>query len=123
MSYKVLVVALALGLTGCVSVGTKVTDDQARQFQRGVTTESEIVAKLGQPNQHTIKDDGTILDAYVYSHASPNAVDFVPIVGMLAGGAHGQTLIVTFTLDSKGIYQSYSSTTASVDARTGLVNQ
>jgi hypothetical protein len=106
-----------------MSAGTLVTDDQARQFQRGVTPESYIVAKLGQPNGRTIKDDGTIVDAYVYTHAAPDAVDFVPIIGTLAGGAHGKTLTVTFTFDSKGIYQSYSSSTSNIDVRTGLVNQ
>lgn len=70
-----------------------------------------------------MKDDGTAQDAYVYTHASPDVVDFVPIAGTLAGGAHGKQLSVIFTFDAKGIYQSYSSATTNLDVRTGLINQ
>lgn len=120
---RVCLAAMILALAGCVSAGTMVTDDQARQFQRGVTSESLIVAKLGQPNARTVRADGGIVDAYVYTHAAPDAVTFVPVVGLFAGGAHGKTLTVVFTFDAHGIYQSYSSTTSDVDVRTGLANQ
>lgn len=100
-----------------------VTDDQARQFTRGMTTERDVITKLGQPTSHVVKDDGSVQDVYIYTHASPNAVDFVPIVGTLAGGAHGKELTVTFSFDSKGVYQSYSSSNTNVDVHTGLMNQ
>ena len=98
----------ALALAGCVSSGTQVTEEQAGQFQKGITTEQEVIAKLGTPN--------------AYVRARPNAVDFVPIVGLLAGGATAQANTVTFTFDSSGVLKSYSATASNSEVHTGIAN-
>lgn len=116
------ILLLCIGLSGCVSAGTQVTEQQAQQFQKGVTTEAEVVAKLGRPTATTVKDDGTRVDVYAFTQASPNAIDFVPIVGLLAGGASGKTATVSFSFDKSSVLISYSSTTSNVDVHTGIMN-
>jgi outer membrane protein assembly factor BamE (lipoprotein component of BamABCDE complex) len=112
----------ALALAGCVSSGTQVTEEQAGQFQKGITTEQEVIAKLGTPNATTRQSDGSAVIVYTYVRARPNAVDFVPIVGLLAGGATAQANTVTFTFDSSGVLKSYSATASNSEVHTGIAN-
>ena len=122
MLKKIVIVALSAALAGCVSAGTQVSEQQAQQFQKGVTTEPQVVAKLGQPTSTSLNGDGTRVDIYAFTRATPNAVDFVPVVGLLAGGAHGKTTTVAFTFDQKGVLKSYASTASDVDVHTGIAN-
>jgi hypothetical protein len=46
-------------VSACVSSGTSVTPEQLAQLQPGVTTETEIISKLGTPNQSSTLPDGT----------------------------------------------------------------
>ena len=82
-----LCIAAAVAFAGCASSGTKVTADDLKQFQKGVTTEQEVVAKLGNPNATSISDGGVRIDIYSYAHVAANAANFIPIVGLAAGGA------------------------------------
>jgi outer membrane protein assembly factor BamE (lipoprotein component of BamABCDE complex) len=120
----ILVVAgTALVLAGCMSSGTKVDERQLTGFERGVTTEDQVIAKLGKPDTRERLDDGTRIDKYTYVHASPKAVNFVPVVGLFAGGANGKSTTVRFTFDQNGLLKSYSTEVSNVDVRTGLANQ
>lgn len=122
MKHFALIAVCALALAGCVSAGTEVSEQQASQFTKGVTTERQVIAKLGEPTATTLKSDGTRVDVYTYTRAAPNAVDFVPVVGLLAGGAHGKTTNVTFTFDRTGVLTGYETTASNVDVHTGIVN-
>ena len=122
MRKQIAVFALAGALAGCVSAGTQVTEQQAQQFKKGETTESQVIAKLGRPTSTTVKANGTRIDTYLFTHATPNAIDYVPFVGLLAGGAHGKSNKVAFTFSKSGILQSYASTTSNVDVHTGILN-
>src|ERR1700685_215617 len=100
---KKVVVIAALLLSGCVSSGTQVTDEQAAQFKKGFTTEAEVIAKLGPPDATARSDDGSKVDSYTYVKASANAADFIPYVGLLAGGSSGKYTTVAFSFNSAGI--------------------
>jgi len=113
----------ALLLTGCVSMGTQVTEEQAGQFQKGVTTEAQVIAKLGTPDATTRNDDGSRMDSYTYIKSSANAVDFIPYVGLLAGGSTGKYTTVAFSFNSAGVLKGYTSTSGKSDATTGLLHQ
>lgn len=121
-SATLVLIVVSIVLTGCVSSGTEVSYQQASQFQKGVTTESDVIAKLGQPNSVARLGNGTSVIVYAHIEASPNAVDFVPIVGLLAGGATAHATTVTFTFDATGRLSDYTSSTANSTAHTGLVN-
>lgn len=55
--------------------------------------------------------------------ASANAVDFIPYVGLLAGGSTGKYTTVAFAFDVRGILKGYTSTSGKSDVNTGLLNQ
>jgi outer membrane protein assembly factor BamE (lipoprotein component of BamABCDE complex) len=122
MSKILAVITCAVTLAGCMSSGTRVDTTQMQQFQKGVTTEDQVVAKLGEPNSRSIKSDGTRAITYTHIAARPDAVDFVPIVGMFAGGAKSEMDIVIFNFDGTGVLKDYSATTSNAHVSTGLVN-
>jgi outer membrane protein assembly factor BamE (lipoprotein component of BamABCDE complex) len=110
-------------LAGCASSGTMVTEQQAAQFERGVTIRDQVIAKLGQPNSTTLSSDGTRVDAYVHVHASVNGATFIPVVGLMAGGSKADSNIATFTYDERGVLKAISTTTGHSQVNTGLLNQ
>lgn len=111
---------VSLALAGCATTGTKVNESELAQFHKGVTTESQVEQALGQPQTSGLNSDGTTTIAYVYAHASPKAVDFVPIVGLFAGGANAESTTVTFTFAKDGLLESYKATHSKQDVHTGL---
>lgn len=117
-----IVVALCVILSGCMSSGTQVTDQQAAQFQKGVTTESDVIARLGEPDSITKQMDGSAILVYMHVEARPNAVDYVPIVGLFAGGATSTTTAVSFTFDASGRLRGYTSTNSKADVHAGILN-
>lgn len=112
----------AFALSACVSSGVQVTEQQAAQFQKGVTTEADVRTKLGAPNSVARLSDGSSVLVYAHIEASPNAVDFVPIVGLFAGGAHGHSTAVSFTFGPDGKLSAYSSTATDTEVHSGVVN-
>jgi outer membrane protein assembly factor BamE (lipoprotein component of BamABCDE complex) len=110
-------------LTGCASSGTLVSADQVAQFKAGTTTESEVIDKLGPPNNTSTAPDGSKTDIYMHISHSMHAASFVPVVGLFAGGASSNTDSVTFTFDPHGIMKTVSSSTGHQEINTGLLNQ
>jgi hypothetical protein len=124
MSKKFAVLAFAaVALGGCVSTGTKVTRDDIAAFMKGITTEQEVLAKLGKPTSSSISASGVRTDSYLYIHASANAANFIPIVGLAAGGASSHTTMVTFIFDADGKLYDYRASQGDSEVHTGLLNQ
>jgi outer membrane protein assembly factor BamE (lipoprotein component of BamABCDE complex) len=119
---NLLISALLLTLTGCVSMGTQVSDENMSALKKGVTTESEVQAKLGQPNAISKLSDGKKIYVYSYVHASPTAASFIPVVGIFAGGSNAQSTSVTLTFNQVGILQDYSSTQTQTSGGMGMAS-
>jgi hypothetical protein len=100
-----------------------VTAEQASAFQVGVTTEADVIAKLGDPNSVATSPDGSKTDTYMHVASSANAVNYIPVVGMFVGGAKSSTESVTFTYDPHLILKSTSSNRTQMNVNTGLANQ
>jgi hypothetical protein len=86
---------LAIALSGCAWFGPQDAQPGTWQFEKGVTTQSEIFARLGQPNETRWLSDGTVVDIY----------RFVP-----TGDASARMRVMTITFDSNGKLLSYSNT-------------
>src|SRR5688572_21754129 len=56
---KLFVVGAALVVASCASAGVKVEEAQVKNFQKGKTTSSEIVERLGAPTERSLAADGT----------------------------------------------------------------
>jgi outer membrane protein assembly factor BamE (lipoprotein component of BamABCDE complex) len=113
----------AIWLVGCGSSGTMVSPDQAAQFKPGVTTETEVIAKLGPSNSSSTYPDGSKTDMYLHVAMAMHAANFIPVVGIFAGGASHSTDSVTFTFDPRGVLKTTASNTSHQDMNSGLLNQ
>jgi outer membrane protein assembly factor BamE (lipoprotein component of BamABCDE complex) len=105
--------------TGCVSSGTQVKESDLGQFRKGQTTQQDVEKALGTPQGRMSDSDGARSISYVYSHAHAKGASYIPVVGIFAGGAKGQTNIVTFKFDSQGKLLDYTASSADVDTRMG----
>ncbi len=113
----------SVGLAGCVSSGTKVTAADMASFTPGVTTEAQVIARLGEPNSASVAPDGSRTDMYIYTEASANAASFIPVADLLAGGAKTKTTNAMFMFDPRGVLKSTSSGHGQSNVNTGLLNQ
>jgi hypothetical protein len=120
---RVGILIAALALAGCASSGTKVTEAQASQFIKGQSTEAEVIAKLGQPTSSSRAADGSRADIYMYSQAQARAENFIPVVGLMAGGADATRTAVIFHYGPDGVLKDWTSNATNVDMNTGLLNQ
>jgi hypothetical protein len=110
-------------LAGCVSSGTKVTAEQVTAFEVGKTSEAQVIAALGKPNGVSVLADGSKVDVYMHVSAHANGASYIPIVGLFAGGAKGDSDTAVFSFGPDGVLKSTSSSTVHADVNTGLANQ
>ncbi|HWA29690.1 MAG TPA: hypothetical protein VG867_01270, partial [Rhizomicrobium sp.] len=97
----------ALLLAGCTS-GTYVSREDAGQFQKGTTTEDQVVAALGQPDAKADLIDGGHRDSYVRVIDGETPIDYVPLVAWVVAPRYGHTTTVNFDFDAKGVLQDVS---------------
>jgi len=110
-------------LSGCASSGTKVDPAKVQAFQRGKTTYSEVIGQLGAPQGDALADDGTRTVIYSYAQAKARPEDFIPYVGLFAGGADAKVSGYTFKFDRDGVLVSYATVSGQNSVNTGLLNQ
>ena len=91
---------LAFALEGCAWSDSEKPERGTLQFEKGMTSESEVIGRLGQPNETSWLPDGTVVDVYT----------FAPI-GASAASGQSPSRELTVTFDSKGKLLSYSNTT------------
>lgn len=106
-------VVLALLLGGCASAGNVALKDESAtsvssQIVEGKTTKNEVIAKYGQPTTTTFTDGGNQVWTYRYAYATANAVSFVPIVGLFAGGAHVKSKELVVMFDKKDVVAKFT---------------
>lgn len=116
---KTIILLAALLLTGCISSGTRVEESALQQFRKGTTTQADVEKALGKPQTVTLGSDGTHSVAYVFTSAHAKGASFIPIVGLFAGGAVGQTRVVIFHFGLDGKLTDYSSTASDADMNIG----
>jgi len=101
MKSTVAAIITTITLSGCASYGVMVTDQQAAQFKRGETSETQIISALGKPTTVTTTNGlRTLTYTGVYAQARP--ASFIPFIGLLAGGTDSQVSQVVFKLDEHG---------------------
>jgi outer membrane protein assembly factor BamE (lipoprotein component of BamABCDE complex) len=120
---RMLVITALFALAGCVSSGTKVTEQQAGQFEKGKSTEADVIARLGPPSTVIRQSDGSHIDQYTHIDSQARAASFIPVVGLMAGGADSKMSIVSFTFTPDGLLKDWTSTQNNTGVNTGLLNQ
>ncbi len=136
-----MLVGIMLLISGCVSSGNPSVRDEAAtgQIKVGVTTKEDVLQLLGKPNS-VGKWSGSLTavtglpatspalplalnsnyEVWSYSHISieTDAVTFIPIVGLFAGGATSSVSSLTIYFDDKGVVQFVQSNQS--EGRSGM---
>ncbi len=107
-----------LFLAGCASSGTQVSEQAATQFTEGVSRESDIVAKLGQPTSVSIINGKRML-GYAGTQVKVKGATFIPIVGGFIGGADSKFTVATYQIGSDGVLEKIMYTSAGSGSRMG----
>jgi outer membrane protein assembly factor BamE (lipoprotein component of BamABCDE complex) len=109
---------LALALSGCVASGTQVSEQAAMQFKEGITTEDQIVAKLGQPTAvHNFS--GNRILSYSGMQVRMKGTSFIPVVGMFAGGSDYKMTIANFHIGKNGVLEKIDYSGSGAGSRMG----
>ncbi|MBS0273852.1 MAG: outer membrane protein assembly factor BamE [Proteobacteria bacterium] len=97
----------ALSLAGCAS-GTFVSRESSAQFQKGATTEQQVLAQLGEPDAKAELIDGGRRDIYIYNAGGPSPIDHIPFLAMLTESGYEHTVTVNFDFNARGVLTGIS---------------
>ncbi len=114
--------AVALLLIASAAAGKPVTADDAAQFKVGVSTESDVEARLGKPMVTTKSSDGTAVLVYYAGKTQVKAATFIPVVGLFAGGVQSNTAALALVCDANGILKGSSASKSSLDCSSNIAN-
>lgn len=114
--------AVLMLLAGCVSSGTEVDPAKYDAMVIGKTTYSEAIAQLGEADTSTVDGKGERQLTYlrVKAHARPET--YIPVVGLLVGGADSKAVSVVLQFDKNGILKDKATSTSKSGVNTGLIN-
>ena len=116
---KTALLVLVVFVAGCAASGVQVSQQAAMQFKEGVTTEAEILAKLGKPT-HTMITSGMRLISYSGMQYQVKGATFIPIVGSFSGGGDYTMTSVAYQVDSSGIMQKATYSSSGGSSRMGV---
>jgi hypothetical protein len=127
--YLIAVIALIAGLTlsGCVSNGNETLRKEseasvAQKIVEGKTTKAEIKAMFGSPLKTTFTDGGLEIYSYELSKMTADAINYVPLVGLLGGTASGTKKELVILFDDQGLVKKFSMSESPVKVKTGVFN-
>ncbi|MBP6013481.1 MAG: hypothetical protein KBA31_14745 [Alphaproteobacteria bacterium] len=113
---------LALAISGCTSTGVQVDESALTSFEKGTTTISDVIARLGKPTSNILLNTGQRIIGYTYIQAQARPESFIPIIGPLVGGADSHFSNVSLTFDQNGVLQSYASTQSQFGSANGVAS-
>jgi outer membrane protein assembly factor BamE (lipoprotein component of BamABCDE complex) len=110
---RFLILAIAVLLGACASAGSMQLKEEsgttvATKIFEGKTTRGEVQSMYGQPSQTTFTDAGNEIWTYRYAYATPKAMNFVPIVGIFAGGADVQSKELVVMFDKNNVVSRFT---------------
>ena len=91
-----------LALAGCAS-GTFVSKESSAQFQKGTTTEQQVLAQLGEPDAKAELINGGRRDSYIYNAGGPNPIDYIPLLALVTESGYEHTTTVNFDFNAQGV--------------------
>ena len=120
---KVYLILICSLLFGCATVGTKIDQVKLSQIKEGITTKQEVISLLGKPYMVTMMSDGKTMLMYQYVKASNRAANFIPGVGLLAGGMDMNQQMVQVLIDKNDKVEKYIFNDNDTAINSGLLNQ
>lgn len=111
---------LALFLGACTTSGVKVDQHKLDQFQQGRSTYQNVIGELGTPTQELVSSSGERTAIYSYMSAQARPESFIPIVGLMVGGADVENSSTIFTFDERGVLKNYTRSSGAIGGAHGL---
>ena len=120
MRNTIIVLLLMGSISGCASAGIQAikgetTETVATKITKGRSTTADVRRAFGDPTSTSFTDSGNELWNYEYAKATPKAANFVPIVGIFAGGMDVDKKTLVFFFDKNGVVQNYSVSAAKTE--------
>lgn len=114
--------------TGCASSGNetlrKETEASVKQkMVEGKTTKAEVKTMFGSPLKTTFTDGGMEIFTYELSKVSADAINYVPLVGLLGGSASGTKKELVILFDENSVVKRFSMSESPVQTKTGIFNR
>jgi hypothetical protein len=122
MTRLMILASLTVALSGCVATGTKVHEGQLTQFQRGLTTYSDVVAVLGKPTQATLHADGRRQAVYTYTQSQARAVNYIPVAAAFLQGGDTEQSTVVLEFAPDGTLIQYTMVSGALGTGTGFLS-
>ncbi len=86
--------AVALALTGCATtIGRDYDQNRVGQFVPGKTTQDQVIAALGQPQERETESDGNTRLHYQYIVSKNSVGDYVPFAPVKANTSDKDTYL------------------------------
>jgi outer membrane protein assembly factor BamE (lipoprotein component of BamABCDE complex) len=82
---------------------------------KGQSTKNDVKAAYGDPSSTSFTDSGNELWNYEYAKATPKGANFIPIVGIFAGGMDVDKKQMVFFFDKAGIVQNFTVSAAKTE--------
>jgi outer membrane protein assembly factor BamE (lipoprotein component of BamABCDE complex) len=73
------------------------------QVVEGKTTQAEVQQAYGVPTGKTFTDGGNEIWTYSYAYMTAKGINYVPIVGLFAGGADVEKKQLVLLFDKDGV--------------------
>lgn len=113
---------IAFFMCGCATTGKRIETEKVQQIKEGITTEKEVIDILGSPYMKTLGSDGKIIMVYQYTKVKNRAQNFIPIVGLLAGGMDMDQQMLTVLIGKDGKVEKYTFNDSNSPINSGLFN-
>ncbi|QMI49735.1 outer membrane protein assembly factor BamE [Burkholderia sp. MBR-1] len=125
-TFAAFAIMLAVGtLAGCASAGNTQLKETTREsldqkLIQGKTTKQDVRDAFGDPSAVGYTDGGREVWTYVYAHATPTAVSYVPIVNLFSHGADVDKKQLVIMFDKDGILQKFTFSRSQTERRGGI---
>nr|WP_253906992.1 outer membrane protein assembly factor BamE [Brenneria sp. hezel4-2-4] len=123
MKKIIISVFVFLSLVSCSSVGNQSLKNETQEsvktkIIKGKTTKQDVLASFGEPDSRSLID-GEEQWSYTMYNSQSKATSFIPVVGLLAGGANTQTKSLTVMFKGEKV-SSYIFNAGKSDVKTGI---
>ena len=119
---KILLTVLFLGLVGCATSGKPIERDKLSQIKEGVTTKEEVINLLGKPEMISLTSDAKEIMMYTHFDYKMRASSFIPIVGLMIGGADMKQQVLQILIDKDGKVEKFIFNDSGSEINAGLLN-
>ena len=112
-----------LALAGCSSVGNQSLKYETQEsvkskIVKGKTTKGDVLASFGEPDSRSLID-GEEQWSYTMYNSQSKATSFIPVIGLLAGGADTQSSSLTIMFKGEKV-DSYVFNAGKSNVKTGI---